>query len=244
MLARPSCNVETPRPEKPDALHVRRNLVFLVSATVPFGDEKGNGVSRQAPTTPRLPPQLYVGSERPLILATGKPGRPGASAAGTVHHRTAPTVPTSQETCRRKRRLNRRTGSFRRNGPPCRRRGKRGFASAWGSGRLSVLPLLLALTLLGRGSPSSPAKPASSSPINSDTRSTGMQYNEHAIRDLFRASCRLSALIGPALAAIAIHTTALAEPTANFLPDTVVSANRVAVPSREVGSSVTVITGK
>jgi vitamin B12 transporter len=71
-----------------------------------------------------------------------------------------------------------------------------------------------------------------------------MQYNEHAIPDLFRASCRLSALIGPALAAIAIHTTALAEPTANFLPDTVVSANRVAVPSREVGSSVTVITGK
>ena len=71
-----------------------------------------------------------------------------------------------------------------------------------------------------------------------------MQYNEHAIRDYFPAGCRLSALIGPSLAAIAIHTTALAEPAANFLPDTVVSANRVAVPSREVGSSVTVITGK
>jgi len=68
-----------------NAWHGQRNLVSLVSATVPFGDEKGNGVSRQAPTTPRLPPQLYVGSERPLILATGKPGRPGASAAGEVH---------------------------------------------------------------------------------------------------------------------------------------------------------------
>ncbi len=55
---------------------------------------------------------------------------------------------------------------------------------------------------------------------------------------------RFSALIGWALTSIAITGTAHAEPEPETLPDTVVSANRVALPSREVGSSVTVITGK
>lgn len=67
---------------------------------------------------------------------------------------------------------------------------------------------------------------------------------QHATHDPCPASYRISALIGSALASIAIHATAYAEPEAKFLPDTVVSANRVTIPSREVGSSVTVITGE
>ncbi len=50
----------------------------LSPATVPFGDAKGNGVSRRRPTKPRLPPQLCVGSERPKLIShweTGKAGR-------------------------------------------------------------------------------------------------------------------------------------------------------------------------
>ncbi len=43
---------------------------------------------------------------------------------------------------------------------------------------------------------------------------------------------------------MAIIGTAQAEPEPRMLPETVVSANRVVVPSREVGSSVTVITGE
>jgi vitamin B12 transporter len=55
---------------------------------------------------------------------------------------------------------------------------------------------------------------------------------------------RRSALIGAALTTIATAAPALAEPETQMLPDTVVSANRVEVPSREVGSAVTVITGE
>ena len=54
----------------------------------------------------------------------------------------------------------------------------------------------------------------------------------------------LSALIGWGITTMAIVGTAQAEPEPRMLPETVVSANRVAVPSREVGSSVTVITGE
>ncbi len=54
----------------------------------------------------------------------------------------------------------------------------------------------------------------------------------------------LSALIGWVVTTMAIIGTAQAEPQPRMLPETVVSANRVAVPSREVGSSVTVITGE
>lgn len=70
----------------------------------------------------------------------------------------------------------------------------------------------------------------------------------------FRNRCtrrrKLSALSGSLMAGIgasmALHTTveAQSELEAKILPDTVVSANRVALPSREVGSSVTVITGE
>ena len=71
-----------------------------------------------------------------------------------------------------------------------------------------------------------------------------MQDDKRTIHDPWPRRRRFSALIGSALTAIAIHTTAIAEPEAKMLPDTVVSANRVALPSREVGSSVTVITGE
>ncbi len=54
----------------------------------------------------------------------------------------------------------------------------------------------------------------------------------------------LSALIGGVVTTMTIIGTAQAEPEPRMLPETVVSANRVAVPSREVGSSVTVITGE
>jgi len=71
-----------------------------------------------------------------------------------------------------------------------------------------------------------------------------MRNDEHATHDCCPGRQRLSALIGSALTGIALQGTAQAEPQAAFLPDTVVSANRVAVPSAEVGSSVTVITGE
>ncbi len=54
----------------------------------------------------------------------------------------------------------------------------------------------------------------------------------------------LVAFIGSAAAAMTIAGAAHAEPEVQILPDTVVSANRVEVPSSEVGSAVTVITGK
>ena len=47
-----------------------------------------------------------------------------------------------------------------------------------------------------------------------------------------------------AFAAFAIHGAASAQSETQMLPDTVVSANRVEVPSSEVGSAVTVITGE
>jgi vitamin B12 transporter len=71
-----------------------------------------------------------------------------------------------------------------------------------------------------------------------------MQDDKNAVDLSTTRRRRLSALIGSALTSIAIHATAQAEPEAKILPDTVVSANRVALPSREVGSSVTVITGE
>ena len=71
-----------------------------------------------------------------------------------------------------------------------------------------------------------------------------MRNIECGIVDLcLRRRC-LSALIGGLVTAITIIGTAQAEPEPRMLPETVVFANRVAVPSREVGSSVTVITGE
>jgi vitamin B12 transporter len=52
------------------------------------------------------------------------------------------------------------------------------------------------------------------------------------------------ALVAAALTSLALATHAQAQPEAQMLPDTVVSANRVEVPSSQVGSSVTVITGE
>lgn len=58
--------------------------------------------------------------------------------------------------------------------------------------------------------------------------------------------CRPSAPSGATLTFItaALAAPALAEPETQMLPDTVVSANRVEVPSSQVGSAVTVITGE
>jgi vitamin B12 transporter len=71
-----------------------------------------------------------------------------------------------------------------------------------------------------------------------------MRNIECGIVDLcLRRRC-LSALIGGLVTAITIIGTAQAEPEPRMLPETVVFANRIAVPSREVGSSVTVITGE
>jgi vitamin B12 transporter len=71
-----------------------------------------------------------------------------------------------------------------------------------------------------------------------------MQDDNRTPRESLPHRRQLSALIASALTSIAVHTTAQAEPEARILPDTVVSANRVTLPSREVGSSVTVITGE
>ena len=77
MVARVPGNVEKPQPGP--ALGTGGTIWYLLSsATVPFGDAKGNGVSRRTPTKPRLPPQLCVGSERPKLIShweTGKAGR-------------------------------------------------------------------------------------------------------------------------------------------------------------------------
>ena len=64
-------------------------------------------------------------------------------------------------------------------------------------------------------------------------------YLRHARR-------RLSAILGPALAGLAMQAAAAPKDEAEvkILPETVVSANRVVVPSSEVGSAVTVITGQ
>ena len=56
--------------------------------------------------------------------------------------------------------------------------------------------------------------------------------------------CRLAALIAAAGTGLVMHAAAQAQSEAKILPDTVVSANRVALPSHEVGSAVTVITGE
>ena len=71
-----------------------------------------------------------------------------------------------------------------------------------------------------------------------------MRDDKHTANDLCPRRRRLSMLIGSALTSIAIHGSVYAEPQARFLPDTVVSASRVEVPSSQVGSSVTVITGE
>lgn len=71
-----------------------------------------------------------------------------------------------------------------------------------------------------------------------------MNSHDRTNDDCHRYWRELSATIGSALAVFTIASAAHAEPEAQILPDTVVSANRVAVPSSEVGSSVTVITGK
>lgn len=64
------------------------------------------------------------------------------------------------------------------------------------------------------------------------------------IVDLCPGQRCFSALIAGLVTTMTIIDAAQAEPEPRMLPETVVSANRVAVPSREVGSSVTVITGE
>jgi vitamin B12 transporter len=59
-----------------------------------------------------------------------------------------------------------------------------------------------------------------------------------------RGSILLASAIASSVAATVLAGPALAEPQAQLLPETVVSANRVETPSKEVGSSVTVITGE
>ena len=54
----------------------------------------------------------------------------------------------------------------------------------------------------------------------------------------------LRVLVAAALVGSATAQPAVAEPETQILPDTVVSANRVEVPSSQVGSAVTVITGE
>jgi vitamin B12 transporter len=73
-----------------------------------------------------------------------------------------------------------------------------------------------------------------------------MRNTHWEIFDLCPGQRCFSALIGGLVTTMTIIDAAQAEPEpeARMLPETVVSANRVAVPSREVGSSVTVITGE
>lgn len=71
-----------------------------------------------------------------------------------------------------------------------------------------------------------------------------MRDKQCRIHDPRTRQRHLASLAAAALASMALHTKAHAEPELNMLPETVVSADRVALPSREVGSSVTVITGE
>lgn len=60
----------------------------------------------------------------------------------------------------------------------------------------------------------------------------------------FRRARRRRALVAAALGGVALALPDLAAAETQMFPDTVVSANRVAVPSSEVGSAVTVITAQ